>query len=191
MSAPLTAGFDDPVKDAQRCFRAVLDAMARPGQIATVGGVAAPAPLCVASAAVLLTLIDHETPLWLDPDIAAARPWIAFHCGAPAVAVESEAAFALTLGLPDLGRFDAGTHEGPETSATLIVQLPSLTGGPRLRLRGPGLKDDAVIAPAGMPEGFPAIWRRNHRLFPAGVDLILCAGDRLAALPRSIQVEEA
>ena len=34
------------------------------------------------SAAVLLTLADHETPLWLDPAFAGARDWVAFHCGA-------------------------------------------------------------------------------------------------------------
>ena len=191
MSTTLTAGFADPIQDAQRCFRSVLDAMSHPGHIAAVAGVAPPATLCVASAAVLLTLIDHETAFWLDPDAGAAREWIAFHCGAATAVGREDAAFALSLGLPDLARFDAGTHEGPETSATIVVQLPSLTGGAPLRLRGPGLKDSATIAPVGLPGDFPAIWRRNRRLFPAGIDLILCAGGTLAALPRTIQVEEA
>jgi alpha-D-ribose 1-methylphosphonate 5-triphosphate synthase subunit PhnH len=191
MSAPLTAGFADPVQDAQRCFRAVLDAMARPGTIVGVAGLVPPPPLCAAAAAVLLTLADHETPLWLDPDARPARDWIAFHTGAPDAASQAAATFAIVLGEPDLTRFNPGTHEGPETSATLIVQLPALTGGPCLRLRGPGLKDSAILAPAGLPRDFPALWHRNHRQFPAGVDLILCAGDQLAALPRSIQVEEA
>lgn len=190
MTVGLTAGFADPVQDAQRCFRAVLGAMSRPGRVATVTGVQPPAPLCVASAAVLLTLIDHETPFWLAPDAGAAHPWIAFHCGAPAAPAEQAAAFALSLGLSDLVRFNAGTHEGPETSATIVVQLPSLTGGRPLRLRGPGLKDSAVISPTGLPVDFPAIWQGNRSLFPAGIDLILCAGNTLAALPRTISVQE-
>ena len=191
MNETLTAGFADPVAGAQQCFRAVLDAMARPGCIGTVGGVAPPAPLCVASAAVLLTLTDHETPLWLDPAAAAARHWIAFHCGAPEANGTGNANFALALGMPDLAHFPAGTHEGPETSATVIVQLPSLTGGVALRLRGPGIETSRLLAPVGLPPDFPAFWRRNRGLFPAGIDLILCAGADLAALPRTVQVEEA
>ena len=187
----LTAGFADPVQDAQRCFRSVLDAMSRPGRIKTVAGVAPPAPLCVASAAVLLTLIDHETTFWLDPAAGAAHAWIAFHCGAPSAHMPRDAAYAFSLGLPALPHFNAGNHEGPETSATIVVQLPSLTGGAPLRLSGPGLKDSATIAPLGLPADFPAIWRRNRSLFPAGIDLILCAGNTLAALPRTVQVEEA
>lgn len=190
MTGTLTAGFGAPVGDAQLCFRAVLDAMSRPGQVRRVGGVEPPAPLCSASAAVLLTLVDHETPLWLAPDLLSARDWIAFHCGAPLAVEPAGAAYGLALGLPDLTRFPAGSHEGPETSATVIVQLPSLSGGVPLRLRGPGLKDTALFAPAGLPADFCAIWRRNRALFPAGIDLILCADDLLAALPRTVTVEE-
>ncbi len=191
MNDTLTAGFDDPVAGAQRCFRAVLDAMARPGRIETIGGVAPPEPLGIAAGAVLLTLTDHETPLWLDPAAAAARQWLAFHSGAPTAADPATATFALALGLPDLTRFAAGTHEGPETSATVVVQLPSLTGGTALRLRGPGIETTALLAPAGLPADFPAIWQRNRGLFPAGIDLILCAGADLAALPRTVGIEEA
>ncbi len=88
-------GFADPVGDAQAIFRAVLDAMARPGKLHQVGaGLAAPAPLDCATAAVLLTLIDNETPLWVDPVADAARAWLAFHCGAAITDVSGEAAFA-------------------------------------------------------------------------------------------------
>ena len=168
MSNGLTAGFADPVGDAQQCFRTVLDAMSRPGRIGTVTGVVPPAPLCVASAAVLLTLIDHETALWLDQSASDARTWIAFHCGSPLVENPGDAAFALSLGLPDLARFAAGTHEGPETSATIIVQLPALTGGMALRLRGPGLKDSAVLAPVGLPPDFQLFGAVTEHCFPPG-----------------------
>ncbi len=70
--------------DSQACFRAVLDAMARPGTVHTPGTPAEPpAPLHRATAAALLTLVDVDTPLWLDDEAAAAADWIAFHCGAP------------------------------------------------------------------------------------------------------------
>ena len=191
MSAPLTAGFAKPVRDSQQCFRALLDAMARPGRIHGLAGVIPPAPLCAAAAAVLLTLVDQETPFWLDPAAANARDWIAFHCGAPAERDPARAAFAFALGLPDLTRFSLGTHEAPETSATILVQIPALTGGRPHRLRGPGLRDSAILAPAGLPDDFVLRWRQNRVLFPGGTDLILCAGDAIAALPRTVEIEEA
>ena len=184
------AGFADPVGDAQRCFRRVLDAMAHPGRIATAGGVTAPPPLDVATAAVLLTLVDHETPLWLDPAAAAARPWIAFHCGAQEMTEIGGAAFALALSWPGLAALHAGTHEEPETSATLICQVEALGRGASWRLSGPGLREPAVLAVTGLPADFAAVWARNHALFPRGIDLILCAGDRLMALPRTVSIEE-
>jgi alpha-D-ribose 1-methylphosphonate 5-triphosphate synthase subunit PhnH len=187
MSPDLSPGFADPVGGAQACFRAVLDAMAHPGRILAVAGVSAPAPLCEAAAAVLLTLVDHETPLWLDPQAEAARPWIAFHTGAPLTGT----AFAMALSLPDLAALPNGTDEMPETSATVILQVAALGSGREFQLAGPGLRQPTRLHVNGLPPDFVAIWQRNHALFPRGIDLILCAGDRLTALPRSVTVLEA
>ena len=193
MSATLALpGFADPVGEAQATFRAVLDAMARPGRLYRVGErLTVPAPLHPATAAVLLTLVDSETPLWLDADAAAARDWLAFHCGAAIVAAIDRAAFAVALSWPDLAAVPAGTHEAPELSATLILQIDALGDGARYRLLGPGLREPALLAAAGLPADFAAIWQRNHALYPCGVDIILCAGTMLAALPRSVSIEEA
>ena len=182
----MTPGFSDPAAGAQVCFRTILDAMARPGCVKSVSGVTAPAPLCDAAASVVLTLLDHETPLWLDPLAEAARPWIEFHTGAP-----KGASFAMALSLPDLNAFSAGTDEMPETSATIVVQVASLTEGRAYRLEGPGLRQPAVVRITGLPDDFASIWQRNHALFPRGIDLILCAGNTLTALPRSVSVKEA
>jgi alpha-D-ribose 1-methylphosphonate 5-triphosphate synthase subunit PhnH len=186
----LQAGFADPVPDAQRCFRAVLDAMAHPGRITRATGVTAPSPLGTAAAAVVLTLVDHETPLWLDPEAAAARQWIEFHCGAKVGADPAACAFALAMTLPPLHRFSAGSHESPETSATVICQVDSFENGKAFRLHGPGLREPLSVTVNGLPRDFVSIWQWNHRLFPRGIDLILCAGDRLAAFPRTVAIEE-
>ncbi len=190
MTEALEAGFADPVRDAQRCFRAVLDAMARPGRIAHVSGVTAPPPLGTAAGAVALTLLDHETKLWLDPAAAGARDWLQFHCGTPLVLDPAACGFALALSLPDLDRLHAGTHEEPETAATIICQVASLETGTAYRLSGPGLKEPALLRVRGLPADFAARWRRNHALFPRGIDLILCADDQLTALPRTVSIEE-
>ena len=184
-------GFADPVAGAQRSFRAILAAMSCPGSLHTLGAELTP-PVCLdpATAAVLLTLADGETSLWLDPPLAAARDWIAFHCGASFTEMPGQAGFVLADALPDLGRLHTGTDEGPEEAATVIVQVAALGEGAEYRLSGPGLAASAVLRVRGLPDGFGGIWRKNHALYPRGVDVVLCAGTRLAALPRSVRIEE-
>jgi alpha-D-ribose 1-methylphosphonate 5-triphosphate synthase subunit PhnH len=190
MSSDLSPGFADPVSGAQACFRAVLDAMARPGSVRSIRDVSPPAPLCDAAAAILLTLVDPETTLWLDPDAAAARTWIDFHTGAPSAAM-TDAMFVMALSLPDLAELPNGSDEMPETSATVILQVGSLVSGRRYVLEGPGLREPADLYVDGLPANFVLAWQRNHARFPRGIDLILCAGDCLTALPRSVTIREA
>ncbi len=186
----LHPGFADPVLDSQACFRAVLDALSHPGRIATLAALGPPPPLHPATAAVVLTLVDAESPLWLDEAATAARDWIGFHCGA-AVVPQAWAAFGLALRPVALAGFGTGTDDAPESGATVILQVAGLGEGRRLRLSGPGLAAPAVLAVNGLSEGFVAEWAANHALFPRGIDLLLCAGSQVAALPRSVQVAEA
>ena len=187
----LSPGFADPVGDAQHCFRAVLDAMARPGHVHRAPSVAAPAPLCDAAGAVLLTLVDHETRVWVDPAVQAARGWLAFHTGAPIEPALDRTTFAVALSLPNLAALSSGTDEVPEASATVILQVRSLSSGARFELSGPGLRVPAALAVDGLPADFATLWAHNHVLFPRGIDLILCAGNHLAAFPRSVSVKAA
>jgi alpha-D-ribose 1-methylphosphonate 5-triphosphate synthase subunit PhnH len=193
-SAPVRVthpGFADPVQDSQACFRATLDAMARPGRVhALAAAVDPPDMLDPATAAVLLTLADAETPLWLDAAAARAQEWIAFHCGSPRAAADA-AALALALQPVRLDGFAAGTDDAPELGATLILQVAALGSGTAFVLSGPGLATPARLEVDGLPDGFVSEWAANHGLFPRGVDIILCAGDRVAALPRTVQIREA
>jgi alpha-D-ribose 1-methylphosphonate 5-triphosphate synthase subunit PhnH len=185
-------GFADPVHDAQACFRAVLDAMARPGVVhALPAAPPPPAPLAPATAAVILTLCDAETPLWLDQGPLEAYQWIAFHTGAQTTAMET-CVIGVAMGLPpDLRRLPAGTDDAPQDSATLILQVASLVRGTAFALRGPGILGTRTLHVGGLPEEFDLTsqWRTNHALFPRGVDLILTAGDHVAAVPRSVILE--
>jgi alpha-D-ribose 1-methylphosphonate 5-triphosphate synthase subunit PhnH len=184
-------GFADPVSGAQVCFRAVLEAMSRPGSLHDAGEGLTPPPLLdAATAAVLLTLVDADTPIWLAPDFAAATDWIAFHCGAAQVPDIAHAAFAVAKALPDLATLNTGTDEGPEEAATLVLQVSRLGEGTRFRLAGPGLAAPTSLLVDGLPDGFATAWEANHALFPRGVDIILCAGTTLAALPRSVRIAE-
>lgn len=184
-------GFTDPVLDAQSCFRAVLEAMSRPGRIQRAGtGLTPPAPLNQAAAAVLLTLADADTKLWLDAG-AGAEAWLRFHCGAPIVADTAKADIALAAGAPPaLAALAQGTEEEPQRGATLVLQVAALEEGTGWRLSGPGIEHEHRLRVTGAPEGFLAAWAANRAGFPCGVDVVLCAGDRLAALPRTVMIAE-
>ncbi|MBR0671148.1 phosphonate C-P lyase system protein PhnH [Roseomonas soli] len=187
----LTAGFADPVLDAQATFRAVLEAVSRPGRIQRAGGALnPPAPLNQAAAAVLLTLADADTPLWLDGG-SAAEAWLRFHCGAPVVAQPGAAAFALATGMPPaLAALAQGTEEEPQGGATLVLQVSDLAEGEGWHLTGPGIEHEHRLRVTGAPEGFLSAWVANRAGFPCGVDVVLCAGDRLTALPRTVMIAE-
>lgn len=184
--AALSGGFADPAVEAALAFRAVLQAMARPGRIARVAGAAPPAPCSPAAGAVLLTLVDADTPLHLAGahDCGPLRDWVRFHTGAPLVP-RAAAAFALGdwAALAPLRGYPVGTPDYPDRSATLIVELPALTAA-GARLAGPGIRQAARLP---LPD--PAAFAANAARFPLGLDVILTAGDRLAALPRSTRVE--
>jgi alpha-D-ribose 1-methylphosphonate 5-triphosphate synthase subunit PhnH len=189
------AGFADPVLDAQRAFRSVLEAMAHPGRVAVMPEVEAPPPLGMAAAAACLTLLDHDTPLWVDA--AGATPevlaWLRFHCGVPVVDRPGGARFALVVdaaSLDGLDVFDAGSDERPDLSATVFLQVHELVAGTGFRLRGPGIDGESRLDVLGAPGGVGATLRANAARFPRGVDLVLCAAHRLAALPRTTHVED-
>lgn len=187
----LSPGFADPVLEAQAAFRAVLEALSRPGRILRAGSaLTPPAPLNRAAAAVLLTLADADTPLWLDAG-AEAEAWLRFHCGAPLVADPGAATFALAAREPPaIATLAQGTEDEPQRGATLVLQVAALEEGAGWQLTGPGIEHKHRLRVAGAPAGFVAAWGANRAAFPCGVDVVLCAGDRLAALPRTVMIAE-
>jgi alpha-D-ribose 1-methylphosphonate 5-triphosphate synthase subunit PhnH len=185
----MLAGFSDPVLQAQSCFRAALEAMARPGRVFRVESPPpAPVPLCTSAAALLLTLCDAETPVCLLDAQGGARDWLAFHAGSPEAPLGS-ARFVLAAGaMPPLCALAQGTDEAPQDSATLVLQVASLAEGEGgLALSGPGIERERRLRAGGLPPDFAAQWGANRARFPRGVDLFLCAGDLLAALPRTVE----
>jgi alpha-D-ribose 1-methylphosphonate 5-triphosphate synthase subunit PhnH len=196
MNQPVTVlapGFSDPGHDAQRLFRAVLDAFAHPGRIMSLPDPpAGPGTISPATAAYLLTLVDRDTPLWLAPEfeLPAVRDFVRFHTGAPIVARRDEAVFAvLAHDTASLDGFAIGTDPYPDRSATLVIEVPVLGAGAARRWRGPGIDGQAAVAVGGLGADFWQAWADNHALFPCGIDVVFAAGSQLLALPRSIAVE--
>ncbi|MFN3514466.1 MAG: phosphonate C-P lyase system protein PhnH [Phenylobacterium sp.] len=192
--AGIAPAFADPTRESQAVFRRIMDAVARPGTVQEL--TFAPDPpqgLHRATAAVALTLFDFETPVWLDPALrdGGVEAWLRFHCGCPLTNDPRAAAFAIVTDMaaaPVLAAFNEGDAKYPDRSTTAILQIPALDGGQAAVLAGPGIKGQAQLAPRGLPEGFWAQVQANRARFQFGVDLLLAAGDQLAALPRSTRV---
>lgn len=184
-SEALTGGFANAPHAAAIAFRGAMRAMAMPGVIEHIEGAAGPAPLSPAASALLLTLCDPETPIYLAGihDTAAVRDWIAFHTGAP-LTDPARAMFALGTwdALAPHDAYAIGTAEYPDRAATLIVEMPALTTE-GARLTGPGIEKEAAL---NLPD--ISFCQANAALYPLGVDLFLTHGNAVAALPRSTKV---
>ena len=193
--AGIGPGFADPVADAQSVFRQVLDAMAHPGRIVEVPQAVLPANesgLPDAAAALALTLLDFETPVWLDAAFIRAADYVRFHCGAPIVADPKASRFAFAgdlSALPPLEAFDLGHIDFPDRSTTLVLAVRALEARAGLTLRGPGIQDRAALDVGGVAAAFWAERAKLASLFPLGIDLVFVCGRRLAAVPRTTQVE--
>ncbi len=180
----LEGGFSNGPVDSSHAFRALMTAMARPGDIMQIAGARPPGPLSNAAGAVLLTLCDPETPIYLAQgfDVPEIRDWLTFHTGAP---FDSQQGAMFAVGAwADLSvnDFPMGTAEYPDRSATLIVEVPDLENS-GATLNGPGIKDTAMLS---LPD--VQVFQDNARRFPLGVDFVFTCGDRLAALPRTTRV---
>lgn len=193
--AEMPAGFSDKVLSAQSTFRSVMDAMARPGSIQRIVSAAgAPHGMMPGSAAIALTLFDHDTPIWLDSNMSATPDvgkWLKFHTSAPVVVDSSISSFALVgdpQNLPALECFAFGSNEYPDRSTTLILQIESLTDGPVVELQGPGIDGTAVLRASLQPHDLLERLSINVALFPRGIDVVLVHDDSIVAIPRTTRL---
>lgn len=194
--AELRPGFSEPVRDSQSVFRALLTATAQPGTVVELGkALTPPTGLNQAAAAVLLTLADQDTLVWLEPSLrgGAVESWLRFHTSCPLAARPEEAAFAvltavsLSSGL--LSGFNQGDAKYPDLATTVVVMLPDLHSGSTLVIEGPGIESVAEIAPEGLPDFF---WPERADLvahFQFGIDVMLCAEAALVSIPRTTRIQ--
>ncbi|WP_114972950.1 phosphonate C-P lyase system protein PhnH [Rhodoferax ferrireducens] len=187
----LAPGLPDDVHDSQLAFRAVLDALARPGQVRTIGPALPDVALGGALARLLLSLSDDETPVWWQQADACLQHWLRFHTGAGLAERPDTASFAVFTDIDQgfaLSDFAAGTAAAPEFSSTVLIELPGLAGGPALEWRGPGIQDVQRVGLQGLPANFWAQWQANHAAFPQGVDIVFTCGENALGLPRTTRV---
>ncbi|RVK89400.1 phosphonate C-P lyase system protein PhnH [Sinorhizobium meliloti] len=177
----------------QPTFRAVLRAFSYPGEIISTEPFSnKPTAMCDSLFAVALCLLDGETRVWLDPalDTQEVRDILRLQNGITKFSGPSEADFALIANAPallDVQAFRYGTLLEPNLSTTLLIQVPSLTGGEPARLSGPGVKGEKSVTPSGLPKWFWSALADNAAKFPLGFDVIFFDGASLMGVPRSVR----
>lgn len=188
----LAPGFTDPVHQGQQTFRALLDALSRPGRIHHL-----PAPpeqvngLSPAAAALALALVDFETPVWLDDACSGATHFLRFHCNCAIASEPGRATFAFASGfdtLQALDTFSLGTDLEPENSTTLVIEVDDLHADGPLTLTGPGIERQHRLYVAGFDAGRIAERAALAELFPRGLDIFLTCGERVVGLPRTTRI---
>jgi alpha-D-ribose 1-methylphosphonate 5-triphosphate synthase subunit PhnH len=163
----------DSVRDTQAVFRAALDALSRPGRVSRLPVAAQDTPGNPWAAALLLTLLDHETTLWVAPPlvVAGVDAYLRQRSGAGQAPLEA-AGFALaevgpapaavaTLDLGELiARLRRGTLAYPDEGATLVLSVPALAGegaGHEGGVDGQDRKDEEgpvlILSGPGVPGG--------------------------------------
>lgn len=195
----MLAAFANPVFDSQRSFRELLQAMARPAVSRLLPVLPpSPAPVAPAAMAIVLTLCDAATSVWLQQPEQEAVRHVRFHAGLKLAERPQHADFALItdpVSMPPLETFARGDLRYPDRSASLIIQAaairsPSEPGGNGNRFAGPGIRESQAVAIDGLPSDF---WRQRAALaaqLPLGIDLFFVAGQQVLAMPRTTRLLE-
>ena len=187
----------DPVGDTQSTFRVILSAMAHPGSVRQLPVACAGAPLNEWIAAVLLTLLDHETTLHvgLPATDGVGHPlaqYVMVRTGARAADARVADIVVGTGADGDLlGSLQRGTLAYPDTGASLVVPVGSLGedgsgDGLRLQISGPGVPVGHSFLASDIEPSWVA--RRTEVVagYPVGVDIYLVdSRGRIVCLPRS------
>lgn len=191
---PLHPAFKEPAREAQSVFRLVANALGRPGKIFDFTATfVSPAPLLPSAAAILLTLADFETTIWLDATLSEHKPvadFLRFHTGGAIIDKPENASFALIadpMNAPSLSAFAQGEVRYPDRSTTIIMQIEELHPS-GWRLAGPGIHGETGFRPDPVPDDFIQQIAVNGGQFPLGVDLIFTSSNHLAAMPRSTKI---
>lgn len=191
MSAPADLVLSATLRpgEAHHVFRAVLDALARPGTVTRLPDGPVPPTLLP-----VLALADLGTPVCVLEEDGRWADAVAVATNAPTVGLaEARLVAAVRPITPEeLRALRRGSAAAPEDAALACVPVTDLDGGPRRwRLSGPGTANGPALAPSGLPGGFVEARAEAVAQFPAGIDLLLVAPDgRIAGLPRSATVIE-
>lgn len=172
----------------QRLFRTLMKAFSYPGRCYHLPPGLQPQKAVMA---ILATLADAEVSV---ADCAQQLDALdQQRLGAPVVD-PSEARFVVAAAerAPDFTP-SIGSLESPELSATLLLPVKALgtalAQGLQLSLTGAGVQGQRSLAVAGLHPDWLTSRQRWNQSFPMGVELLLCDGMQLVALPRTTRIQ--
>lgn len=187
------------VQAAQRTFRTLLDAMARPGEIYQLALPPDETPVF----AVCMTLLDHEVTYAASTDgrpndaAVALEGRIALEIGCPEVSL-GEASFIVAYGALPASAWSVlrrGTLAYPDQGATILYVVAAIgptargAGSVSLTLSGPGVETERFLTLRGLDVSEFQHLSAANRDYPMGVDAILVdPGGRVACVPRSCNI---
>jgi alpha-D-ribose 1-methylphosphonate 5-triphosphate synthase subunit PhnH len=179
--------------DSQQVFRAVLEALARPGTAMTLP--AGPLRTLAPAVVPVFALADLGTGVCvLENDGDRSADAVATATSAPLWPAELARLVAAVRPVTEgeLRSFCRGTASAPEEGALISLAVAEVDGGDhRWRLTGPGIAGTATLAPRGLPGGFVAARAEAVAAYPAGVDVLLVTDDgRVVGLPRTTRITE-
>ena len=177
----------------QRTFRALLDAMARPGTIRVLPASPGAEGPWATVLTVMQSLLDHEVTFCVEADDRSVHEQILRRTGARSASLD-QADFVVTDAAHAAATITAareGDLEAPERSATVIVRADHVgEGATQAVLSGPGIASVVPLALDGVTaEALRALVERNAA-FPNGIDTVFVDTEgRVTCLPRSTRIE--
>lgn len=192
----------DVVHDAQRVFRLLLEAMAKPGTIVDLNFTGTGNPLHHVAAALAFTLLDTEVAFAVCLD--DAEPLVAWikrmTLSRMAPIVEADYIFAdgrEKAENPLWGRLtDRTSLVQPEAVATLFLVVEHIGTEPgssslAYLLQGPGIKDRRTLYVQGLEPAWLELRSVWNREYPVGIDWVLYTpAGTMACLPRATKVQQ-
>ena len=180
--------------DQAKIFRMVLEAMSHPGRIVDFKVPPLTLPLGISSemAALVFTLCDFQTPICMKSKTPEIEKFVKFHTGAAFADAVSSATFIVADTkdkISPFGDFAQGTHEYPDRSSTLLIQVEAITNSGNVALMGPGIAGQTFLNIKKLDMMFWEGLHANHAQYPLGVDVIFVTQGKIAAIPRSTHIQ--
>ena len=196
----------DAVNHTQQIYRKLLDCMARPGKVNSIE------PYLVQDdheslfskplLSLAYTLVDREVSFHVISDLKEkAEQYIYWQTFSQAAELHEAHYVFIGKQLSDseiqsvMNEVKAGTLEDPHLSATILIQVNTLTDSPgdgmKLKLTGPGIQGTREVYADGMSSGWITERKKINSEFPLGVDMILTTSSgEIMAIPRTTLIEK-